>query len=237
MEDSKVCPFSKLKSSNLDYSNLDYSNLDCLKKTPCPVLNSVINMGYLNPEGEFTYKDIRSAFRKIKVSDNYIFVFFNIIQSIIRRNNKKMTVKCLQTPNLIEHDVSLSREDYNMGRGNHICYNRKRFNLIFKYFKDQKYISLKELIEYKYSLFKKSCKENDNLQFGVKEWTVTIVEMAMIYRLLSTDKGLCLKTLQKVFANETLHGVEINSINLLNVSNNFIQSAGFWAQSVIKDKL
>ena len=158
MEDSKVCPFSKLKSSNLDYSNLDYSNLDCLKKTPCPVLNSVINMGYLNPEGEFTYKDIRSAFRKIKVSDNYIFVFFNIIQSIIRRNNKKMTVKCLQTPNLIEHDVSLSREDYNMGRGNHICYNRKRFNLIFKYFKDQKYISLKELIEYKYSLFKKSCK-------------------------------------------------------------------------------
>ena len=78
-----------------------------------------------------------------------------------------MTVKCLQTPNLIEHDVSLSREDYNMGRGNHICYNRKRFNLIFKYFKDQKYISLKELIEYKYSLFKKSCKENDNLQFGV----------------------------------------------------------------------
>ena len=108
--------------------------------------------------------------------------------------------------------------------------------LVF-YIKDQKYISLKELIEYKYSLFKKSCKENDNLQFGVKEWTVTIVEMAMIYRLLSTDKGLCLKTLQKVFANETLHGVEINSINLLNVSNNFIQSAGFWAQSVIKDKL
>jgi hypothetical protein len=237
MEDSKVCPFSKLKSSNLDYSNLDYSNLDCLKKTPCPVLNSIINMGYLNPEGEFTYKNIRSAFRRIKVSDNYSFVFFNIIQSILRRNNKKMTVKCLQTPNLIEHDVSLSREDYNMGRGNHICYNRKRFNLIFKYFKDQKYISLKELIEYKYSLFKKSCKENDNLQFGVKEWTVTIVEMAMIYRLLSTDKGLCLKTLQKVFANETLRDVEINSINLINVSNNFIQSAGFWFNSVIKDKL
>jgi len=232
MEDSKVCPFSKLKSSNLDYSNLD-----CLKKTPCPVLNSVINMGYLNPEGEFTYKNIRSAFRRIKVSDNYSFVFFNIIRGILRRNNKKMTVKCLQTPNLIEHAVSLSREDYNMGRGNHICYNRKRFNLIFKYFKNQKYISLKELIDYKYSLFKKSCKETDNLQFGVKEWTVTMVEMAMIYRLLSTDKGLCLKTLQKVFANETLHGVEINSIDLLNVGNNFIQSAGFWVQSVIKDKL
>jgi hypothetical protein len=43
--------------------------------------------------------------------------------------------------------------------------------------------------------------------------------------------------LQKVFANETLHGVEINSIDLLNVGNNFIQSAGFWVQSVIKDKL
>lgn len=237
MEDSKVCPFSKLKSSNLDldYSNLDYSNLDCRKKSPCPILNSLISMGYINPRGELTYKDIRSAFRRINVSEAYIFVFFNIIRGIIRRNNKKMTIKCLRTPNLIEHDISLSREDYNKGKGDHVCFNKKRFDLIFEYFNNQKYISLKELIEYKFWLFKKSCKENDNLQFGVKEWLVTIIEMCMIYRLLSTDKGLCLKTLEKVFANETLDGVKLNSINLLNISNNFIQSTLFWTQSLIRD--
>ena len=120
--------------------------------------------------------------------------------------------------------------------GDHINYSKKKFQLIHTYFNDKKYISLKELIEYKHYLYKKSRKENDKLQFGVKEWTVVLVEMSMIYTLLSNDKGLSLAKLEKVFEHETLDNVKINPINLLNISKSFIESTFFWLNSSIKNR-
>ena len=107
MEDSKVCPFSTLKSSNLKKSsnsrNVNNSNKFILynsNKTPCPIVNVLINKGELNPTREWTREEIRNVLKKNKLTSN---IFSNLFVTIL---SKSLSVKKLQEHNNIEHDVS-----------------------------------------------------------------------------------------------------------------------------------
>jgi hypothetical protein len=216
MEDSKVCPFSKLKSSKLKSS----------KKTPCPVVNALINMDYLDPNDKWKKQEVQDALKKIKMSNLVSFLLTNSVHNTLKKRKLPFTVKSLQEHNVIEHDASISREDYHLG--NSINFNKKKFNLIYKYFKNQKKITLKELTEYRYHLYKKSCKENNDFIFGSKEYFIVLAETCAIFILLSHDGYLYLHKLQKVFEEETLDNVKINSINAVNFSINFLKCVNYW---------
>ena len=107
-------------------------------------------------------------------------------------------------------------------------FNKKRFNLIYKYFKNQNKNTLKKFTEYRYHLYKKSHKENNDFIFGSKEYSSTLAETCAIFILLSHDGYLHLDRLQKVFEEETLDNVKINSINMINFSINYIKCVNYW---------
>jgi len=138
----------------------------------------------------------------------------------------------MQTHNIIEHDVSSSREDFHMG--DHVRYNHDRFQLIYKYFKNKKSITLKELIQYAHYLYKKSVKENDKLNFVNIQFITLIAEKVIIFILLSKDDRLNLNKLEKVFREESLDGVETNVINMQNFSTNFVKAMYYW--NMVSDK-
>ena len=219
MEDSKVCPFSKLKSSKL---------------SGCPVINSLINMDYLDPNDEWEKEEVQNALKKIKMSRLTSFLLTNSAYNLLKSKELEFTVKNLQTPNLIEHAGSISRYDY--GQGDHIVFNKKRFNLIYKYFKNNKKITLKEFTEYRQYLYKKSYKENKNIVFGARQYTITLAETAAIFILLSQDNQLELKKLEKVFECETLDNVKTNNINMINFSINYIKCLNYWMFASFKNK-
>jgi hypothetical protein len=216
-----TCPFSKLKSSKLKSSKLKNP-----KKTPCPVINALINMDYLDPNDEWKKEEVQNALKKIKMSGLTSFLLTNSIHNTLKKQNLPFTVKSLQKHNVIEHDASISREDYHLG--DNIMFNKKRFNLIYKYFNNQKKITLKEFTEYRYHLYKKSRKENNDFIFGSKEYSSTLAETCAIFILLSHDGYLHLHKLQKVFEEETLDNVKINSINAVNFSINFLKCVNYW---------
>lgn len=223
-EHTTTCPFSKLKSSKLKSS----------KKTPCPIVNVLINKGELDPNREWTMKEISNVLKKNKLMSDVFSKFFAIIVSIPNVLSfppsikpLSLSVKTLQQHNTaIEHDVSLSREDYHLG--DHIHYSDKRFKLIYKYFKHQKSISLKELIEYMHYLYKKSKKENSKFYFKLKQLYSMLVEMVIIFTLLSENDHLELKKLEKVFKEESLDCVKINVINAINYNINMIKAINYW---------
>ena len=76
MEDSKVCPFSTLKSSNLKKSS-NSRNVNNSNKTPCPIVNVLINKGVLNPTREWTREEIRNVLKKNKLTSNIFSNLFN----------------------------------------------------------------------------------------------------------------------------------------------------------------
>lgn len=196
------------------------------KNTPCPVVNSLINMGYLDRNGEWKKNEVHSALKKIKMSGLLSFLLTNYVHKTLKDKNLNFTVKSLQKHNVIEHDASISREDYDLGDS--IVYNKKRFNLINKYFKNKKKITLQEFVEYRYFLYKKSCKENNNFVFGPRQYSNTLAETCGIFILLSNDNYLHLSKLQKVFEDETFDNVEINSINAVNFSINYMKCLSYW---------
>ena len=239
MEDSKVCPFSTLKSSNLKKSS-NSRNVNNSNKTPCPIVNVLINKGELNPTREWTREEIRNVLKKNKLTSN---IFSNLFVTIL---SKSLSVKKLQEHNNIEHDVSLSREDYHLG--DHVHFSDKRFKLMYKYFKEvywpkygyylgQETISLKDLIRYNYYLYNKSKKENSELTFKTKQWASMLSEMVFIFILLSENNRLDINKLEKVFKEETLDGVKINTINTLNYSIKFIQAVNYWNFEILRSVL
>jgi hypothetical protein len=132
----------------------------------------------------------------------------------------------MQTHNIIEHDASISREDYHIG--DNVRFSHDRFQLIFKYFKNRKSITLKELIQYSHYLYKKSIKENDKVRLTSKQTNALLVENVNMFISLSKDGELNLKKLEKVFREESLEGVETNVINTPNFSINFVKSLYYW---------
>ena len=93
MEDSKVCPFSTLKSSNLKKSS-NSRNVNNSNKTPCPIVNVLINKGELNPTREWTREEIRNVLKKNKLTSN---IFSNLFVTIL---SKSLSVKKLQDDDL-----------------------------------------------------------------------------------------------------------------------------------------
>ena len=168
----KTCPFAiSNKAKKIKFNNSD--------GTACPFLNSLINKGELDPNKEWTKNEISTVLVDNKLMSK---TFSKIFTHILSYPNKyllvpgiqffpgikkptKFNVKTLQTHGIIEHDVSISREDFHLG--DHVHFSHDRFQLIYRYFKNRKSITLKELIQYSHYLYKKSIKENDKIKFNI----------------------------------------------------------------------
>ena len=83
--------------------------------TPCPIMNSLIHMGYLDYKKEWSKQEVQDALKKIKMSNFVAFLQTNIVHALLKNHNLPFTVKSLQIHNLMEHDASLSRKDDFLG--------------------------------------------------------------------------------------------------------------------------
>ena len=200
--------------------------------TPCPIMNSLIHMGYLDYKKEWSKQEVQDALKKIKMSNFVAFLQTNIVHALLKNHNLPFTVKSLQTHNLMEHDASLSRKDDFLG--DCVKFNKKNFNMIYKYFPNKKKITLKEFTEYRYYLYQKSLKENVNFKFDIMQYLITLGETCTIFILLSENDKLNLDKLHNVFKEETLADVKINSINITNLSSSYIKYTSYWVNASLR---
>ena len=226
-ENATGCPFTKKTGTGCPFSFKEKNT------TPCPVLNSLIKMGHLDSKKEWSTQNVQDALKKIKISKLAAFLLVNSTSNTLKNQNLPFTAKSLQTHDLIEHDASMSRKDYNLG--DHIHFSKKLFIRIKKYFPNQKDITLKDLTEYRYYLYQKSIKENANVNFGVKQYFTIGAETCAIFLLLSEDDKLSLKKLRQVFEKETLDNVTINSINMPNFVTSYIKFTSYWVNTSLQN--
>jgi len=221
--DATSCPFTKKTSRGCPFTK-KYA-------TPCPILNTLMKMCLLDPKKEWSTQDLQDALKNIKLSKFLSFLLTTSTNNALKSQNLPFSAKSLQKHNLIEHDASMSREDYNLG--DNIHFNKERFDLIKKYFKEQKYITLKEFTEYRYHLYKKSLKENPNFTFGVNQYFTVGAETCAIFISLSEDDKLSLKKLRHVFEKETLDNVKTNIIDAPIFVSSMIQFNVYWMNAAI----
>ena len=200
--------------------------------TPCPIINVLMNMGLLDSKKEWSTQNVQDALKKIKMSNFVAYLLANGTNRSLEMNNLPFTAKSLQKHNVLEHDSSISREDDYLGDSIH--FNKKRFKLLYKYFSNQKDITLKEFTEYRYYLYRKSLKENANVNFGVNQYYIIGAETCAIFLLLSENDKLNLKKLRQVFEKETLDNVTINSINMPNFVTSYIKFTSYWFNASLR---
>jgi len=223
-ENATGCPFTKKTGTGCPF----------IKKTgtPCPIINVLMNAGYLDSKKEWSTQNVQDALKKIKISKLAAYLLVNSTSNTLKNQNLPFTAKSLQTHDLIEHDASMSRKDYNLG--DHIHFNKKLFIRIKKYFSNQEDITLKEFTEYRYYLYQKSIKENANVNFGVTQYFTIGAETCAIFLLLSENDKLNLKKLRQVFEKETLDNVTINSINMPNFVTSYIKFTSYWFNASLR---
>jgi hypothetical protein len=237
-----TCPFSKLKSSKLKSSKLKSSKLKSSKlkssklkssKTPCPFTNILIKDGHLDAKKKWSVKNMQDALKKQKMSNVASFIFAKIIENVCKSKKlSSVSAKNISKPGVIEHPGSISRDDF--GKGDYINFSDKQFNLIYKYFPNKKYITFTELTEYRHFLYKKSLKESPNLNFGPGKIFTTGGETCLLFISLSKNDKLSLKKMRDVFKQETLHDVEIKSINVSNLLSYYVQFYFHWFNASLK---
>jgi len=111
------CPFTKKTVTGCPFTKKN--------TTPCPVVNLLMNAGYLDPKKEWSTQNVQDALEKIKISKLAAFLLVNGASRSLEMNNLPFSAKSLQTHDLIEHDASISRKDYNLGDS--VIFNKKRF--------------------------------------------------------------------------------------------------------------
>jgi len=217
------CPFTKKTSTGCPFTK-KYA-------TPCPMINTLMKMCLLDPKKEWSTQDVQDALKKLKMTNFTSWLLTTSTSNALKSKNLPFSAKNLQKHNLIEHDSSMSREDDNLG--DHIHFNKKRFDLIKKYFQEQKYITLKEFTEYRYHLYKKSLKENPNFTFGVNQYFAVGAETCAIFILLSEDDKLSLKKLRHVFEKEKLDDIKTNVIDTPSFVSSMIKFNLYWMNAAI----
>lgn len=200
--------------------------------TGCPVINSLMNMGHLDSKKEWSTQNVQDALKKIKMSNFAGYLLVNSTNNLLKAKKLPFSARSLQKHNIIEHDSSISREDDYLGDSIH--FNKKRFKLLYKYFSSQKDITLKEFTEYRYYLYQKSLKENTNVNLGVNQYFTIGAETCAIFLLLSENDKLSLKKMRKVFEQETLDNVTINSINMPNFVLSYIKFTSYWVNASLR---
>jgi len=203
--------------------------------TPCPFTNSMINMGYLHRNKNWTTQNIQDALQQMKVSNGFTSLFIaKFVETPFKNQNLPLSAKTLRIHGTSEHDASMSREDYHLG--DHVQFSKNRYNLIDKYFKNKTHITLKEFTEYRYHLYKKSLKENVKIIFGVNEYANCAGETCLIFILLSENNKLSLKKMRNLFENETLYNIKYNSIDFPTLGLCLIKYNSYWLGASLRDK-
>ncbi|KAF7304159.1 HEME-HALOPEROXIDASE domain-containing protein [Mycena indigotica] len=104
------------------------------ERSPCPGLNTLANHGYLPHNGKnFTVKTLMDASLKgFNVDWDAILIAAKF--GMLSRNDfgsiENMSLGALSLHNLVEHDASISRNDFGDGTGDHIHFNETTFSVM-----------------------------------------------------------------------------------------------------------
>ena len=175
---SSMCP--------IQFRDNKWSPTDPNNQSPCPMLNTLANYGIL-PKKNITSKSIKTALEKLRCVDNFIVLgLTNVFEKDFTGFTK--TLLDIGKHGIIEHDVSLTRKDYNIGDSIH--FNKKRFCKMKSFSKDGKYLTLTELAKYAVYQRKQSEKKNSKINFGNDQMIASIAEQSVLYLLFRdhTDK-------------------------------------------------
>lgn len=147
------------------------------------MLNTLKNYGLI-PGYNITSKSVRDALITMKCDT---FVSENLTSAFQNNFENAKNLSALGEHNVIEHDVSLTREDANLG--DHIHYSNKRLKTMMSHSSDGKYLTLGELAEYFKYQKQQSLSTNEKCVFSTKHKIVSLGEQSLLFILLRDHTG------------------------------------------------
>jgi hypothetical protein len=175
----------------------NWSKTDKFNLSPCPMFNTLANYKLL-PKENITNSMIKKAFNDVEAD----FLVANVGSLIFKLSfDIAKNLRATGEHGVIEHDISLTREDYNIG--NSINFNKKRFNKMVKFSSDGKNFTISDIVKYfKYNK-KQSEINNKQLTFKFTVFMSIFMEYAILFCLLDDNNGsIPLKYLKYFFTKE-----------------------------------
>jgi hypothetical protein len=184
-------------SRDKEFAN--WTKTDKTNMSPCPMLNTLKNYNVL-PGKQITPDHMRNALYALK-SDA---VLANVLALILKISfGTACDLNVIGTHNVLEHDASLTREDY--GIGDHVRCSKKRLHKMMSYSTDGKYLKLNELAAYYKYQKRQSELNNKHCVFTRKHFIAGLGERSVLFGLLRDQTGhVPLKWLKYFFLKEKL---------------------------------
>lgn len=195
----------------------NWSKTDKFNQTPCPMLNTLANYKLL-PKNNIS----SSMIKKALIDSKCDFLISNLLSLVFKVNfNTTKNLREIGKHGVIEHDISLTRDDYNLGDS--ITFNKKRFNKMKKFSSDGKNFTHNNMVKYFTYIKTQSEINNKQLTFNMMEFQKCLLEQTILFCLLNeNDDSIPLKYLEYFFTKEKFpfkYGFKLtnrlNSFNLL----------------------
>ncbi|KAJ3064389.1 hypothetical protein HDU98_012205, partial [Podochytrium sp. JEL0797] len=212
-------------------------------RSPCPALNALANHGYLPRNGKNITADMLvSAVKQVYNMDPTVLIsqVFPLRDDAKSRNGVRLASEVLADgteflnlddlclPHKMEHDVSLTRNDYAFGDNHSV--NPALVDALIASSSDGVCVSADDLVKYRLARYWDSKKKNKTLQFGPIELMTAHIESAVALDVFGRDDKIPLEFVRSFFLHERIPDNWIKPKQLINLALLGIQVAKLTAK-------
>jgi len=197
-----------------------WSKTDKCNQSPCPMLNTLANYKLL-PKENISSLNIKKAL----IDSECNILISSLLTVVFKLNfNKTKNLRKIGKHGVIEHDISLTREDYHLGDS--ITFNKKRFNKMKKFSSDGKNFTHNNMVKYFTYIKNQSEINNKQLKFNIMEFQKCLLEQSILFCLLNeNNNSIPLKYLDYFLTKEKFpfkYGFKLtNRLNTFNLLKNY----------------
>jgi hypothetical protein len=181
---------SKLKAHKQTPTEKDFSlkdqkwtKTDKANQTPCPMLNILSNYGVL-PKRNIDISALKYALSYIRCDSGMT----NFLLGVLARYKRPVdNLNLIGKHGFIEHDVSLTRQDFHLGDSISLC--KKRLCQLISFSGDGKHLTLEEQCRYVQFQHIQSKEQNPHLTLGISQRLPSTTENALLHMVLRDETG------------------------------------------------
>ena len=164
---------------------------DTDSRSPCPFLNTLANYGILSRDGKDIPLDMikYAVMQEANVNDFIPQQVLNFVSQIAHKNEDgelSIHLSDLGNHEVVEHDSSLTREDYDGGRGDNINISTQLVDQLLGFAKDG-YLKLEDIIAARKLRVEQSRKLASHVELTTREWSTAHANSVLLAGVMGKD--------------------------------------------------
>lgn len=173
-------------------------------RSPCPMLNTLANHGYLNREGRFiTRESLKKALNTVGLDDEVAATLLEKADQFALDPDTKtfsLDLVDLSKHGILEHDISLTRNDFHLG--DNLSRNETLIDNLLKFANEDGTLDTHSIAKARNARLRDSKLNNPSYSYGFREQFVADSECAVFLQIVGRSGMVSRATAESVLKHE-----------------------------------